>query len=247
MFDELEEGSGFDVGSVNKQEQRNQGGSNNSGGGYNNDRGQNQGQQGGYRPNNGGGGGGGGGGFRGRQQEDTVQDPYLPVVVYVEQDFPEEVKNQLSTIASKLIGKGFTVRVYGTDKPFVEKIQKLSGSKVELYLPWRNFNELESKRTWNSLTAKHVAQQNFAGWEKVPDAVKGILAGQVRLLLGERNNSPANCLITWSADGASKAGEVSKETGRAGFIIKLAATFAFPVINMQKSSSEAIIEKNFGL
>ena len=244
MFDDIEEDSGFDVGSVNKQEQKSYGGSNSGGGGgYSNDRGQQS--QGGFRGNSGG--GGGGGGFRGRQQEDTVQDPYLPVVVYVEQDFPEEVKDQLAKISSKLISKGFTVRIYGMDKPFVERLQKLSSSKVELYLPWRNFNELESKRTWNTLTAKHVAQVNFAGWEKIPDGVKGSLAGQVRLLLGDRNNSPAKCLITWSKDGAGKAAEVSKETGRSGFIIKLASTYAFPVINVQKPSSEAIIEKNFGL
>ena len=150
-------------------------------------------------------------------------------------------------IASKLIGKRYTVRVSGIDKQFAERVMKLSDSKVELYLPRRNFNEMESKRTFNTLTAKHVASLNFAGWEKIPDAIKAFLAAQVRMVLGDRNNSPAMCVITWSPDGAAKHAEVTKETGRSGFIIKMSSNYGFPVVNIQKQSSEAIIEKNFGL
>lgn len=245
MFDELENNSNFDPASVNNtNEQR---------GGYNGgqQRQQSGGQQGGYQRQGGQGGGGGfqrqggGGGFR--QKEDVVSDPYLPVVIYVEQDFPENVKESLYQIASKLIAKRYTVRVYGVDKPFVERVMKLSDSKVELYLPWRNFNEMDSKHTFNTLTAKHVASVNFGGWEKIPDSVKAILSGQVRMVMGDRNNSPTMCVITWSPDGASKHAEVNKETGRSGFMIKLASTYGFGVINTQKQLSETIIEKNFGL
>ena len=55
------------------------------------------------------------------------------------------------------------------------------------------------------------------------------------------------CVITWSQDGASKHAEVTKETGRSGFMIKMSSNYGFPVVNIQKQSSEAIIEKNFGL
>ncbi|WP_396190475.1 hypothetical protein [Flavobacterium sp.] len=258
MFDELNEDNNFDVGAVNNTtEQRSYGNSGNSGGGYSNSNNGNQrqsygnsgnyqgGQNGGYRQNNNGGGGAGGNRFP--QREDKVDDPYLPICVFVDQGFPEDVKTRLFNLASKLIGKRYTVRVMGLDKEFAERVMKLSDSKVELYLPWRNFNEMDSKRTFNTLTAKHVASVNFAGWEKVPDGVKGILASQVRYLFGDRNNSPAMCLITWSPDGASKFGEVNKETGKTGFIIKMGSNYNFPVINMQKQSSDAVIEKHFGL
>lgn len=247
MFDELEQDSNFDTKTVNQpsNEQRSYGGGNNNGGGQQRQGGY-QGGGGGY--NRGGGGGGYGGGRGGFQQkEDVVSDPYLPVVIYVEQEFPENVKEQLYQIASKLIGKRYTVRVSGIDKQFAERVMKLSDSKVELYLPWRNFNEMESKRTFNTLTAKHVASLNFAGWEKIPDAIKAFLAAQVRMVLGDRNNSPAMCVITWSPDGAAKHAEVTKETGRSGFMIKMSSNYGFPVVNIQKQSSEAIIEKNFGL
>lgn len=262
MFDELDKDSNFDPASVNQNtEQRSYGNSNNGSG---NGGGQNGGQQrqGGYQGGGGnggynrqGGGGGGGGGFRQggggggnfRQKEDVVSDPYLPVTVYVEQDFPENVKEALYQIASKLIAKRFTVRVSGIDKAFAERVMKLSDTKVELYLPWRNFNEMDSKHTFNTLTSKHVASLHFGGWEKVPDAIKAFLAMQVRMVMGDRNNSSTMCVVTWSPDGASKHAEVTKETGRSGFMIKMSSTYGYPVVNTQKQSSEAIIEKNFGL
>lgn len=251
MFDELDQDSNFDTKTVSQppaNEQRSYGGGNNGGqqrqGGY---QGGGGGNGGGYSRGGGGGGGYGGGGRGFQQKEDVVSDPYLPVVIYVEQEFPDNVKEQLYHIASKLIGKRYTVRVSGIDKQFAERVMKLSDSKVELYLPWRNFNEMESKRTFNTLTAKHVASVNFAGWEKIPDAIKAFLAAQVRMVMGDRNNSPTMCVITWSQDGASKHAEVTKETGRSGFMIKMSSNYGFPVVNIQKQSSEAIIEKNFGL
>lgn len=258
MFDELDNDSNFDPASVNTNtEQRSYSNSNNGGNGGGQQ--QQQQRQGGYQGGGGGygnrQGGGGSGGYGGRQggggggfkKEDVVSDPYLPITVYVEQDFPENVKEALYQLASKLIGKRYTVRVSGIDKQFAERVMKLSDSKVELYLPWRNFNEMDSKHTFNTLTSKHVASLHFAGWEKVPDAIKAFLAMQVRMVMGDRNNSATMCVITWSPDGASKHAEVTKDTGRSGFMIKMSSNYGFPVVNTQKQSSEVIIEKNFGL
>ena len=261
-FDELNDGSGWTPKSAEpaKQEHRQSQPSQNNysqqgeqsqqrSSGYSN---QNN-QQNNYRQNNQGGGGynkqsyGGGGGGNFQRKEDVLQDAYLPVAVYVDKDFTDEAKESLYNIASKLIARKYTVRVYGTDKDFVERVRSLSSQFVEVYLPWRNFNEIDSKHTFNTLTAKDMARQNFSGWDKVPDAVKGILAGQVRMIFGDRNNSISMCLITWSADGASRAPEVTKDTGRASFIIKLAATFGFPVLNISKQSSGPIIERTFGI
>lgn len=262
MFDELDDGSSWTPASAEpaKQEQRpsNQGYQNNqsnqggqSSQGYN--RQSQGGGQGGYnRGNSGGyGGGGNGGGYHQKQgfqrKEDVVEDAYIPVAVYVDKDFEDTAKESLYNIASKLIARKYTVRVYGTDKDFAERVRSLSSQFVEIYLPWRNFNEIDSKHTFNTLTAKDLAMKNFSGWEKVPDAVKGILSGQVRMIFGDRNNSICMCLITWSADGASKAIEVTKDTGRASFIIKLASTYGFPVLNISKQSSGPLIERTFGI
>lgn len=182
-----------------------------------------------------------------KKKEEVVEDPYVPVAIYLDREFPIEVKTSLYNIASKLIAKGITVRINGDDKGFAEKVMALSDKHVEVYIPWKNFNEIESKYYYNSLTSKHLANKHFQGWEKIPDPVKSILARNVRMIFGNKNDSITLCLITWSKDGASKVSEITKETGKSSFIIKVASSYGFPVINISKQSAENILEKTFNL
>lgn len=225
MFDELETDSSFKVEEVEKTNQNQQSYQNRS---YNNNQ--------------------SGNGYKGfPKKDDTPQDPYIPVGIFVDKEFPQEVKTSLYNIASKLIQKKYTVRVHGADKEFCDKVSGLSDKFVEVYLPWRMFNDNPSKHTFNTATSKEIARVNFLGWEKIPDSVKAILASQVRIIFGDRNNSIVRCLITWSKDGASRTPEITKDTGRSGFIIKVAATHSFPVINISKESSGSDIERSFGI
>ena len=267
MFEDLDDGSGFNPAAVNNtqessQQQQHQSSGynqrNQEQGGYNGGQYGGGGGQGGYNNNrqgggyNGGGGGqqrsgGYGGGNNFQRKEDVLQDAYLPVAFYIEKDFPEEVKSQFFDIASKMLGKKMTVRINADDKTFIDKLRALNDEKVEVYLPWRGFNQIESKKTFNTITAKDIAAKHFLGWEKIPDSVKAIIASQVRMMFGDRNNSIALCLITWSRDGASKAVEVNKDTGRGSFVIKMSASYGFPVLNLQKPQALAALEKSFNL
>lgn len=254
MFDDLSELDKMDVSEIKNVDSGpsyQQSGNKYGNGGYN---GGNQGQ----RPNNYGGGnsgGGYGGGYGGgggnpnfKRKEEVVEEPYIPVALFVDRDFPPEIKTSLYNIASRLINKKITVRYNGDDKDFHERISALSDKFVETYIPWKAFNGIENNRHYyNTLTSKHLAQLNFGAWDKISDAVKAMLARNVRMVFGDKNNSVALCVITWSGDGASRPAEITKETGRASFIIKLAGSYGFPVINIGKSNAEAILEKSFGL
>lgn len=190
---------------------------------------------------------GGGSGARFAKKEDVVEEPYIPVTIYVNRDFPPEVKSKLLSIASRLIAKKYTVRFNGDDKDFYRDVTQLSSKFVETFIPWKGFNEIESKHYFNGLTCKHIASTNFSGWEKIPDSVKAFLSRDVRMVFGDKNNSISLCVITWSQDGASRGSEVNKDTGRASFIIKMASGFGFPVINTAKQNIDTILEKSFGL
>ena len=181
------------------------------------------------------------------KKEDKVEEPYVPVTIYVDREFPPEVKNSLYNISSKLIAKGITVRINGDDKDFLQRVAALSDVHVEAYIPWKNFNNIESRHYFNSATSKHLANKHFQGWEKIPDAVKAMLARNVRMIFGDKNNSITLCLITWSKDGAGRASEITKETGKSSFIIKVASSYGFPVVNIAKQTAENILEKTFGL
>lgn len=193
------------------------------------------------------------GGYQGRngnnfqKKEEVIEEPYVPVSIYIDREFPTEVKQNLIRLASRLINKNVVVRYNADDMDVHTPISQLSNKKTEAYTPWKNFNNIESKHYYNTETAKHVAATNFPAWDKVPDAVKAMLARNVRLIFGDKNRSTVLCLITWSQDGASRAAEVTKETGRSGSIIKLASTYGIPVINLAKPNAEAILEKTFNL
>lgn len=186
-----------------------------------------------------------GGGFQ--KKEEVIEEPYVPVGIYIDREFPTEVKQNLIRLASRLINKNVVVRYNADDMDVHGPISQLSNKKTEAFTPWKNFNNIESKHYYNTETAKHVASTNFAGWDKVPDAVKAMLARNVRIVFGDKNRSVVLCLITWSPDGASRAAEVTKDTGRSGTIIKLASTYGIPVINLAKPNAEAVLEKTFNL
>ena len=64
------------------------------------------------------------------RKEEVVEDPYIPVAIYVDRDFPQEVKDALYNIASKLINKKITV------------IDGLDPVLSELKAKGRNLNQL---------------------------------------------------------------------------------------------------------
>lgn len=181
------------------------------------------------------------------KREEKIEKPYIPVTIYVDREFPSEVKTSLYNIGSKLIAKGITIRVNGDDKDFLIRLQTLSDIHIEIYIPWRNFNDINSKYYFNTLTSKDIATKHFQAWNRVPDTVKSMLARNVRMIFGDKNNSITLCLITWSQDGASRASEVTKDTGKSSFIIKMASSYGFPVVNIAKQTTETILEKTFGL
>lgn len=182
-----------------------------------------------------------------KKEEDIPKDPYLPISIFIDRDYPAEVKENIYHLINKLLARKITVRINGDDLEFYNRIKDLSDTNLEFFIPWKGFNNIETKHYFNSATSKHTAELNFIGWEKLPDSVKSMLARNVRMLFGDKNNSISLCVVLWSKDGASKLSEVTKETGKNSFIIKLASKYGFPVINLGKEKSMSILEKTFNL
>lgn len=178
-----------------------------------------------------------------KKEEDL--DPYKPIVFYIETDFPKEVKDALYSVISRLVSAKYTIRINTEDAEFISRIKPLSDKFIELYSPWKNFNNIETKHYYSGLFANHIASTFNPGWEKIPQSVKARLARNIRMIFGDKNNSVCICVITWSADKASRYNEVTRDTGRPGFIIKAASSFGFPVLNAANPNFENIILKNF--
>lgn len=197
----------------------------------------------------------GGGDWREKSKEDwkkkqqEVQDPYMPVIVYIDRDFPQDIKDKLVAFISKLISKGFTVRFNADDVDLVKRIRSMSTKNIEDHVPFKDFKPtrdgeaISSKFCWNSKTTDHIAQMSNPAWEKLPRIVQIIMSRNARMLVGSKNNSPAKFLITWSPDGASCGKEVSSETGNVGSYIKMADRVAVPVLNLNNAGSRELINQ----
>ena len=234
--------SGTQYGNNNPSYQNNQGGqkpwqNNNSGGGGSNY--PKKTWQGGG--GNGGGGGwqkkpwqGGGGGFK--KPEDTDMTLYKPYACTGNADCPVDVLEKFDRITKKLEELGYTVRVGGMDG-IEDRIEKLI-KKQELHLPWREFNQKESKFTYNSDRVFAIAKMFFPTFDTMKKGVQAFLAKNARLVLGDKVISPALFLLCWTEDGAESVKERTNRTGFTGHPIAIASAVGIPVFNLAKSDAE---------
>lgn len=190
--------------------------------------------------------GGNDGGFRRQPPKEVVTDQaYAPIGVFVDRAFPQEVKDRLRGVIIKLVSKQFTVRVNGDDKDFIASLKDISETNLEIYIPWKPFNDIETKHYFNTESSKLIAAKFFPAWDKIPDSAKAFLARNMRLLFGDKNNSCVKALVTWSEDGASRTSEISQSTGKSSQIIRAATYYSTPVFNVQKAGTEDALAKVF--
>jgi hypothetical protein len=216
-------------------------------GGYGNNQGNSgsyNGGSGGYNRNN-----RGGSGFKKfeRPKEIVTDQAYSPVAFFIDRTFSKEVKDKLRELIFKFASKQYVIRVNGDDKEFIESLKGVAEQNIEVYLAWKNFNEIDSKHYWNTETSGLIAAKFFSAWDKVSDQVRAFLQRNIRMLFGDKNNSCAKILVTWSEDGASKTLDVSMATGKASHVIRAAAFYSIPVFNTGKAGSEDAMNKIFNL
>lgn len=202
----------------------------------------------GYNNNRGNGGNGGGGGG-GRKFDPPPEEPgyvYMPYVVTGNDRPPSEIIERLGRIVKKLGEMGYVLRVGGhTD---VEKgvEQYLGNGKVEVHLPFRDFDNRKSKFTYTSTFITDVAKMFHTSWDGLSKGVRLFLGKNIRLIGGKDGRSRAMFLLVWSDDGAEHTKDVTTRTGNAGHIITAATAYRIPVINMANRDAEERLAKLLG-
>lgn len=175
------------------------------------------------------------GGGKWKKKEEGPAELYKPFAFVSNPDMPESIKETLEMIAIKLSEQEYTVRLGGNKG--LEEIFEHKVKRVELQLPWKGFNEKESKFTFTSENAKEISKAYSPVYDKLPDAVKVFLGRNVRLLLGKDLKSPAMFLIVWTADGCESARDRTFRTGNAGHVIAMASAMRIPIFNISKQDS----------
>lgn len=196
-------------------------------------------RSGGYQNN--GGGYNGGGGFQKKAPVDRdapLPEPvfYKPYAVVGNKDFPTDLIPKLTSIVKKLDSLGYTART-GSMKGLDVYVEEIT-TNVELQLPWKNFNNKESKNTYSSPEILAIAKSLQPGFDELALPIKGFLAKNVRVLLGGKGISRAIFLLCHSEDGVDNARQVTSRTASVGHAIKVADKFNIPVFNLKNSNVE---------
>lgn len=138
---------------------------------------------------------------------------------------PDEVLQIFIYLGKVLAEKGFILRsghAEGSDQAFETGCDLVNGKK-EIYLPWKGFNNSDSKLFWISNEAMDLAKKYHPVFDRQTVGVKKLLARDGYQVLGYRLNDPTNMVICYTEFGKNKGG-----TSQA---IRIANDYNIPVFN----------------
>jgi hypothetical protein len=131
-------------------------------------------------------------------------------------------------IAETLANNGVILRsggASGADSAFEMGCKKVQG-KMEIYLPWKGFNENESHLFGVTPEAMELAQKFHPKWDKLSDKGKLLIARNGYQVLGESLKNPVDFIMCWTKEG--------KVTGGTGQALRIAKHYNIPVYNFGK-------------
>lgn len=195
-----------------------------------------------YQPNRNGGGGGYGGGkpaFKPKQwtpEELASARIYKTVVITGNEQPPPAVMAVLQRLVPELENRGFIIRSGGM-RGIEDAVEGLARN-IEVHLPWKGFDQKESKFTFTTDEAKEFAKRHHPTWSSLKPVMQSFFAKNVRLVLGKDLRSPTQIVIIWSDDGVECVRERTARTGMAGHTLSIAAELKIPVFNLHRPDAE---------
>ena len=150
---------------------------------------------------------------------------------------PQNILNLMTQIGQKFARAGWTLRsggANGADSAF-EKGFKEAGGKIEIYLPWKKFNNNFSTNYDPPSIAFTLAEQLHPAWSVCSQGAKRLHARNCQQILGQNLDSPTNLVICWT-----KAGGL---TGGTATAIKLAKQYGIRVINLFETNWTSDLEE----
>ncbi len=214
------------------------GGSGNNGGGYGGGQGKSWGggNDGGFKKQ-----WGGGGKFQ-RKEEPLDPTIYIPAAVTGNKNAPSEIISKIKELTTLMSNAGLTIRT-SCDGEIELAADEVGPQKLERILPWRDFAEKESKLVWNSERAHAIAKQFHPTYDTMKKGIQHILAAHARLILGDKMNSPARLLLTWSEDGIDHVRHKTARTGLVGHTIAIASAAGVPIFNLGNPNAEQALRE----
>ncbi len=171
-----------------------------------------------------------------KQDDDGPTELYKPYVGSGNLEAPPLILEKIKRIAKLLDENGYTCRVGGFLGP--EEAFEKNAKRQELHLPWKNFNDKESKLTFTNKKAFDIARMFHPSYDSLKPAIQTIVAKNVRLIMGKNIDSPCLFAIVWSQDGIEHGKDKTSSTGNIGHLISIASAVRIPVFNLARPDTE---------
>ncbi len=149
---------------------------------------------------------------------------------------PPEAREVMRRIAERLADRGYVLRsggAEGADQAF----ESGAGTKKEIYLPWRAFNNHPSPLFAPTPEAMAVAASVHPAWARLDNNVQLLMGRNSHQVLGWDMETPVDFVICWTQDGAETAMERTIRTGGTGQAIALASRRGIPVFNLNRPNT----------
>lgn len=151
---------------------------------------------------------------------------------------PQEVLRSFMRIAKYLAKEGYTLRsggADGADLAFEHGCYMASG-KMEIYLPWKEFNGSKSNLVVSEGKAFEIAAKYHPYWHNLKDGAKKLQARNSHQVLGLDLNTPSSFVICWTKGG--------KDIGGTAQAIRIARDYKIKVFNAGGYDTVIAFEKD---
>lgn len=142
---------------------------------------------------------------------------------------PQDILDTMYEGAIQLADLGFTLRsggANGADSAFEAGCTDGAG-KMEIYLPWRLFNNNKSPLYTPSREAFHLAQSYHPNWSACSHGARALHARNCHQILGLDLQTPSDLVICWTQGGTGRGG-----TGQA---LRIAEAYEIPIFDLGSS------------
>jgi len=157
---------------------------------------------------------------------------------------PADILTEMRRLARVLAAAGHILRsggAPGADSAFEEGAREVPGGHLEIFLPWKGFNNNPSRLAGVGPNALALAATIHPAWGQLREAVRKLHGRNCYQVLGQRLDSPSAFLVCWTPDGCESEHTRSKATGGTATAIVLASRHGIPVFNLQREGRRAAL------
>ena len=153
-------------------------------------------------------------------------------------DLPDAIKDKIDSIVYDLaLFTNNKLIIYTGDANGSDLAFKVAAIKNRLgcisYLPFKGFNNSESKLYNVSTKAKTLASFHHPYFDKMKPTTQNLMGRNVYQIMSDSFDNWVDCVICYTPDGVEKAKDVVVgKTGGTGLAISLADTLGIPVFNL---------------